>query len=104
MDCLKLFVLGYCLFEVRACPCTWSGLFQGTDSALVRASFFISDFFTAYGLLVVFSLMLFQLLIPGIRFLSRMKRCVLAFVMWLLFIIFAAIEPIGAWYWLIQSS
>ena len=61
-------------------------------------------FFTAYGLLVVFSLMLFQLLIPGIRFLSRMKRCVLAFVMMFLFIIFASIEPLGAWYWIIQSS
>ena len=79
-------------------------LVQGTDSALMRASFFISDFFTAYGLLVVFSLMLLQLLIPGIRFLSRMKRCVLAFVMMLLFIIFASIEPLGAWYWIIQAS
>ena len=79
-------------------------LVQETDSTIMRVSWFISDFFTAYGFFVVFSLMLLQLLIPGIRFLSRMKRCVLAFVMMLLFIIFASIEPLGAWYWIIQSS
>ena len=79
-------------------------LIQGTDSALMSVAFFISDFFTAYGLLVVLSLMLLQLLIPGIRFLSRMKRCVLAFVMVLLLIIFASIEPLGAWFWIVQSS
>ena len=79
-------------------------LVQGTDSALMSVAFFISDVFTAYGLFVVLSLMLLQLLIPGIRFFSRMKRCVLAFVMVLLSIIFASIEPLGAWFWIVQSS
>ena len=79
-------------------------LVKGTDSALMSVAFFISDFFTAYGLFVVLSLMLLQLLIPGMRFFSRMKRCVVAVVMMLLFIIFASIEPLGAWFWIVQSS
>ena len=79
-------------------------LVQATDSVLMSVAFFISDFFSAYCLLVVLSLMLLQLLIPGIRFLSRMKRCLLAFVMMLFCIIFAVLEPLEAWYWIIQSS
>ena len=79
-------------------------LVQGTDSALMSVAFFISDFFSTYCLFVVLSLKLLQLLIPGIRFFSRMKRCVLAFVMMLIFIIFASIEPLGAWFGIVQSS